>query len=84
MKRYLCSGKYDVEFHFWGDHITPVYKVSVVLIKPRWFGFGTKVVRLYSESHSRKKITSYQETADLVVANYKKELEKMEAVKEWG
>lgn len=73
-KRYINADGYTVEFYFWGDEITPAIKVSVVKESKGWFRKRYK--KLYSESHSRDKITSYNETASIVVDNYKKELDK--------
>lgn len=73
-KRYLSVDDHTVEFYFWGDETTPVIKVSVVnLVKGL---FRNKYKHLYSESHMRYKIHSFNETARNVVRNYKKELSK--------
>lgn len=73
-KRNIDVGGYTVEFYFWGDAITPAIKVSIVEETTGWFRKRYK--KLYSESHLRGDITSFKVTAEKVVENYKKELEK--------
>ena len=75
-KRYIEVDGHLVEFYYWGDHITPAIKVSVVVEESGWF--FTKKRAVYSESHRMDKIHSYKHTAREVVNNYLKERNK------WG
>lgn len=73
-KKYVDVGDLKVEFYFWGDEITPAIRVSVLKEIKGWFRIKYK--KVYSESHSRNNIASYERTAESVVENYNRELDK--------
>lgn len=63
-----------VRVTFWGDAITPVYYFDV--LKPGKRLWWKSYRRVWRESIHREDIVHYRTTADKVVANYKRNLER--------